>query len=78
MTTYPQLSWMVAVTQVEDELFAPVQSQLWRLIGVFGIIAATVLAVGLWFSVRLAAPPIEHDMHIIEHPEVARIEEESE
>lgn len=77
VTSYPHLSWMVAVTQAEDELLAPFQSILWRLLGVFGFIAATALAVALWVSIRLAAPPIEPDMHITEHPEVPRIEEEN-
>jgi hypothetical protein len=74
--SYPHLSWMVAVTQAEDDLFAPVQAQLWRLLGVFGLIAAAVLAIAAWLSVRLAAPPIGKDMHISEHPEVPRIEED--
>jgi hypothetical protein len=74
--SYPHLAWMVAVTQAEDDLFAPVQAQLWRLLGVFGLVAAAVLAVAVWFSVRLAAPPIGKDMHISEHPEVPRIEDD--
>jgi hypothetical protein len=53
-----------------------VQAQLWRLLGVFGLVAAAVLAIAAWFSVRLAAPPIGKDMHISEHPEVPRIEED--
>jgi hypothetical protein len=36
-----------------------------------------VLAIAVWFSVRLAAPPVGKDTHITEHPEVPRIEEES-
>jgi len=74
--SYPHLSWMVAVTRAEDDLFAPVQAQLWRLLGGFGLVAAAVLAIAAWFSVRLAAPPIGKDMHISEHPEVPRIEED--
>ena len=74
--SYPHLSWMVVVTQAEDDLFAPVRAQLWRLLALFGLIAALVLAIAAWFSFRLAAPTIEKDMHITEHPEVPRIEEE--
>jgi hypothetical protein len=76
-SSYPHLAWMVAVTQAEDDLFAPSRAQMWRLLGVFGLIAAFVLAIAVWFSVRLAAPPVGRDTHITEHPEVPRIEEES-
>jgi hypothetical protein len=74
--SFPHLTWLVAVTQAEDDLFAPVRAQLWRLLAAFGVIAGVVLAIAIWFSVRLAAPPIEPDMHITEHPEVPRIEED--
>ncbi len=76
-SSYPHLAWMLAVTQAEDELFAPARAQMWRMLGVFGLIAAAVLAIAVWFSLRLAAPPVGKDTHITEHPEVPRIEEES-
>ena len=75
--SYPHLSWLVAVTQAEDELFAPVRAQLWRLLAVFGLIAVFVLAVAIWFSLRLAAPPVGKDTHITEHPEVPRFEQDA-
>jgi hypothetical protein len=71
------MAWLMAVTQAEDDLFAPAQAQMWRMLGVFGLIAAVVLAIAVWFSLRLAAPPIGKDTHITEHPAVPRIEEES-
>jgi hypothetical protein len=71
--SFPHLSWLVAVTQAEDDLFTPVRAQIWRLLGVFALIAAVVLLIAAWFSVRLAAPPIEPGMHLSEHPEVPRI-----
>lgn len=74
--SFPHLTWMVAVTQSEDDLSAPVRAQMWRLLAVFGLIAAVVLAVAAWFSLRLAAPQIGKDTHITEHPEVPRIEQE--
>lgn len=74
--SFPHLTWLVAVTQAEDDLLAPVRAQLWRLFAAFGVVAGVVLAIAIWFSVRLAAPPIEPDMHITEHPEVPRIEED--
>jgi hypothetical protein len=74
--SYTHLTWLVAVTRAEEDLFSPVRSLLWRLMAAFGVIAGVVLAIAIWFSVRLAAPPIEPDMHITEHPEVPRIEED--
>jgi hypothetical protein len=74
--SYPHLAWMVAVTQAEDDLFSPVRAVMWRMLAVFGLIAAFVLVVAVWFSVRLAAPPVGRDTHITEHPEVPRIEED--
>ena len=56
-SSYPHLAWMLAVTQAEDELFAPVRAQMWRMLGVFGVIAAAVLAIAVSVSLRLAAPP---------------------
>jgi hypothetical protein len=74
--SYPHLTWLVAVTQAEEDLYSPVRSLLWRLMAAFGVVAGVVLAIAIWFSVRLAAPPIAPDMHITEHPEVPRIEED--
>jgi anti-sigma-K factor RskA len=68
---------MVAVTQAEDDLFAPARAQMWRLLAVFGLIAVFVLAIAIWFSLRLAAPPVGTDTHITEHPEVPRIEQDA-
>lgn len=73
--SFPKLDWLVAMTQAEDEVFAPVRAQFWRLIGVFALMAAVVLAGTAWLSARLSAPPIERDMHLSDHPEVARIED---
>lgn len=76
-TSYPHMAWMMAVTQAEDDLFAPVRALMWRMLAVFGLVAFAVLAIAVWFSVRLAAPQVGKDTHITEHPEVPRIEEES-
>lgn len=73
--SYAKLNWIVAMTQAEDEVFAPVRAQFWRLLGVFGLVAAVVMAITAWFSVRLSQPPIEPGMHLSEHPAVARIED---
>jgi len=75
--SYPHMTWMMAVTEAEDDLFAPVRAQMWRMLGAFGLIAAFVLAIAVWLSLRLAAPPVGKDTHITEHPEVPRMEEDS-
>ncbi len=75
--SYPHLAWMVAVTQAEEDLFAPARSQMWQLLALFGLIAGLVLALAAWFSVRLAAPQVGRDTHITEHPEVPRIEQDA-
>jgi hypothetical protein len=75
--SYPHLAWLVAVTQSEDDLFAPARAQMWRLLAVFGLIAAFVLAIAVWFSLRLSAPQVGKDTHITEHAEVPRIEEDA-
>lgn len=40
--------------------------------------AVVVLALALWFSMRLAAPPeeMEMDMDLVQHPKIHRMEEE--
>jgi hypothetical protein len=76
--SYPDLTWFVALSVDRDELLAPFQSLVWYLVLVFALTAIAVLAIALWLSLRLAAPPFDPavDMHLVEHPRVARAEEE--
>jgi len=74
--TYPNLTWFVAVSQAEEELFSPVRTQAVSLLVVIALATIAVLILALWFSMRLAAPPIEVDMHLVEHPAVTRIADE--
>jgi hypothetical protein len=55
----PKLSWLIAVYQNDQELLAPVSNQFWHLLVVLALTAIAVLVLALWFSMRLAAPPIE-------------------
>jgi hypothetical protein len=73
--SYADLTWLVAVSQAEDELFAPIRAQLWALLLVIALTAVAVLALALWFSMRLAAPTFETDMELVQHPHVATVEE---
>jgi hypothetical protein len=78
--SFPHLAWIVAVSQADDELFAPLRTQATALIAVIGLTAIAVLLFAFWYSVRLAAPPEaeELDLHLVEHPRVHRIEEPEE
>ena len=76
--SYPSLAWVVAVSQSEDELFGPVRTQMAYLLLVIAVTTVVVLLVALWVSMRLAAPQVEIDMHLVDHPKVARIAEEEE
>jgi len=74
--SYAKLDWIVAMSQAEEEVFAPVRAQFWRLLGVIGLVAAVVLAVTAWFSIRLSKPVIEPGMHLSDHPAVPRMEDD--
>jgi hypothetical protein len=76
--TYPDLSWLVAVSQAEEELFGPVRTQMISVLVVMAIATIAVLILALWFSMRLAGPPLEVDLHLVDHPRVSRIDEEEE
>jgi hypothetical protein len=78
--TFPHMAWIVAVSQGEDELFAPVRAQATSLMVVLGLTTIAVLLFAFWYSIRLAALPEleEIDMHLVRHPRVHRIEEPEE
>ncbi len=74
-TSFPNLPWLVAVSQPETELFSPIQAQATNLLLVLAVTALLVLALGAWFSFHLTAPLEEEDvaMHLVEHPETPRL-----
>jgi len=71
--SYPGLSWLVAVSQAESELVGPVRAIGWYLLLVFAVTLLLVLALALYFSMRLHAPPIDVDMQLVEHYPVSRM-----
>ena len=73
--SYPNLDWLVAVSQAEDELFGPVDAQIQRLVLVLALATLTLILLAVLFSVRLAAPPIPEDLHLSTHPRIRRIDE---
>jgi Cache domain len=75
--TFPNLSWLVAVSMEESELLQPFRPMVGSLMVVIGLTIIGVLAVALWASMRLARPAFDPslDMHLVEHPKPPRIEE---
>ena len=72
--SYPNLPWIVAVSQTEDELLAPVRQIGWYLFALFALTALVVLAVALYFSMRLASSEDEvAPLHLVRHPHVAHV-----
>lgn len=73
--SYPELPWMMALSVAMDELNAPFQSLVAYLVLVVLFTGLAVLAIALWLSLRLAAPPIDpaYDMHLVEHARIPRM-----
>jgi hypothetical protein len=73
--SYPNINWIVAVSQARDELLAPVNSVGWYLLWVFGLLGAFVMGLALWFSMRLAEPQVAVDMALVHPQRVAHVGE---
>ncbi len=56
--SFPNLSWLVAVSMQESELVEPFRPMVWSLMVVIGLTGIAVLAVALWASMRLARPAL--------------------
>ena len=67
-SSYPNVSWVIAVSQARDELLAPMSVVGWYLLALVAALAIAVLAFALWLSVSLAAPQVDIDMHLVPHP----------
>ena len=74
-TSYPNVSWVIAVSQARDELLSPMSVVGWYLLALVAAAAIVVLALALWFSMRLAAPQVDIDMHLVPHAPVAHVGE---
>ena len=74
--SYPNLDWLVAVSQAESELFGPVNAQAQWLLVVLAVAALAMSLLAVLFSVRLAALPFPDDLHLSSaHPKIRRIDE---
>ena len=76
--SYPNLPWIVAVSQAEDELFAPIRSQVANLLLMIAIAVAAVLILSLGFSMWLSAPAFDAGVQLVEHAKVHRIADDDE
>jgi hypothetical protein len=73
--SYPALPWVVAVSQAESELVAPLAMLGWYLLMLVALTALIVVGLALWFSIRLGADAVDVDMHLVQHPAVSHVGE---
>jgi hypothetical protein len=73
--SYPALPWVVAVSQAESELVAPLSMLGWYLLMLVALTALIVVGLALWFSIRLGAEAVDVDMHLVQHPAVSHVGE---
>lgn len=76
--TYPNLAWFVTVSESQDELLAPVRGLAWYLLMTLALTAIAVLIAAVWFSMRLAGPSPDTDIHLVAHAPVAHVGESAE
>ena len=74
--TYPHLPWAVVTYEPSDVALAPVNSLFRSLLLVLALTVLCVLALAFWFSMKLAARPLETEMALVPHPHIARVAEE--
>jgi hypothetical protein len=75
--SFPNLSWLVAVSMAESELLEPLRPIVGSMLAVVGLTAVAVLIVALWVSMRLARPAVEPalDLHLVDHARLQRIDD---
>jgi hypothetical protein len=73
--SFPALPWVIAVSQAESELIAPLSMLGWYLLMLVALTALIVVGLALWFSIRLAAAPVDVDMHLVRQPAVSHVGE---
>lgn len=76
--SYSNLQWLVAISERESQLFAPVAAQGRNLLYALATTALVVLGLALWFSFRLTIPTEAEEMamHLVEHPKAPRVDDE--
>ena len=78
--TFPELPWLIAVSEPESTLFAPVRTQALYLLVALAVVGVLMSVVALGWSARLAAPPDPNqsdlELQLEKHPRVHRIDDE--
>lgn len=74
--SYENLQWIVAVSQSESELLAPLQRAGWYLLGVLLLTVAAILIAAAYLSVRLSASPVREDLQLVDHRRVSHVGDE--
>ena len=77
-SSYPNVGWLVVVSQDEREIFGPVDAQTQWLLLMLAVAALTMSVLALIFSSWLAAPPVPEYSHLSTHPAVTRIDDATE
>jgi hypothetical protein len=75
--SFPNLTWLVAVSMDEAELLEPFRPVAWSILMVIGLTTIAVLIVALWASMRMTRPATDPalDLHLVEHARAHRIDE---
>lgn len=76
--SYPNLNWLVAVSQHEREVFAEADALATRLLLILAVSALTMFILAVLFSSWLALPPIPRGFHLSSHPAVRRTDDGAE
>jgi hypothetical protein len=74
--SYPNVAWVVAVSQSEAELLAPTRKLGWYILLVVALTIVAMLAAAAYMSMRLAAPQLEEDLRLVEHAKVSHVGDE--
>ena len=76
--SYPNVAWVVAVSQAESEFLAPLQQLGWYLLLVVALTIAGLLVAAAYMSMRLASPQLQEDLQLVEHARVSHVGDEEE
>jgi hypothetical protein len=76
-SSFPNLTWWVAVSMDESELLQPLRPMVWSILAVVALAALAFLIVALWASMRLARPAVDPalDLHLVDHAKLSRIDD---
>lgn len=71
--SYPNVAWVVAVSQSENELLAPIRRLGWYMLLVVVLTIVGMFGAAAYMSMRLAAPQLQEDLVLVEHSQVSHV-----